>query len=69
MHGAKCCPSDKRISDIAKSISRGKVNVVEHSNKGRKRPSAKTEDATVWMHRYFHLVGDHMPHNNRITPS
>lgn len=40
--------------------------MLEHGNKGRKRPATKTEDACAWMHRYFTLVGDQMPHINRI---
>ena len=35
-------------------------------NKGKKRPTLKTEDARAWMERYFNLLGDHMPHIDQI---
>ena len=40
--------------------------MTEHGNKGKKRQNSKTEDACAWMQRYFTLLGDFMPHTNRI---
>lgn len=40
--------------------------MLEHGNKGRRRPAGRTQDAHAWMQRYFNLLGDHMPHNNHI---
>ena len=38
----------------------------EHGNKGKKRCNSKSSGAKAWMHRYFHLVGDKMPHVDQI---
>ena len=57
--------SPKRVSRVTKSISLGMVTS-EHGNKGKKRMNTKSESAKVWMSRYFHLVGDHMPHSNQL---
>lgn len=58
--------SEKRVSGIVSSISKGLLCSIEHGNKGKKRPAERSEDAVAWMKRYFHLIGDHMPHNNQI---
>lgn len=57
--------SPKRVSRVAKSVSLGMVTA-EHGNKGKKRINTKSEIAKAWMNHYFHLVGDHMPHNKQI---
>ena len=51
---------------ILTTLVTAESNVIQHGNKGKERPLVKTEDATAWMGRYFHLVGDHMPHNSQI---
>ena len=57
--------SEKRIGRVKKSVKEGQV-FVEHGNKGVRRPSVRAETAKAWMTRYFHLVGDKMPHNSQI---
>ena len=57
--------SEKQLSRISRNVARGLLNV-HHGNKGRKRNNTKSEVAKTWMERYFHLVGDKMPHNNQI---
>lgn len=55
----------KRVSRVFKSVSVGMVSA-EHGNKGKKRINTKSEIAHTWMNRYFHLVGDCMPHTNQL---
>ena len=57
--------SSKRVSSALKSASLGQV-IAEHGNKGKKRMNTKSENAKAWMQRYFHLIGDRMPHNSQI---
>lgn len=57
--------TSRRLARIKRSVSLGHIKI-EHGNKGVKRPSLRTEDATAWMRRYFHLIGDKMPHNRQI---
>ena len=40
--------------------------VIQHGNKGKQRSNTKSESVIAWMQRYFHLVGDKMPHNPQI---
>lgn len=35
-------------------------------NQGKRRMNTKKESATVWMERYFKLIGDKMPKNSQI---
>ncbi len=57
--------SSRRLSRLVKSVSDG-VLVAEHGNKGRRRSNTKSNSAKAWMTKYFHLVGDKMPHNSQI---
>jgi len=57
--------SERQLFRIAKSVSMGQVTT-EHGNKGKKRCNSKSSGAKAWMHRYFHLVGDKMPHVDQI---
>jgi len=57
--------SQRRVSRVLKSVSHGQV-VAQHGNKGKKRVNTKSQCAKTWMERYFHLVGDKMPHNSQI---
>ena len=57
--------SKKRITRMLKSASLGYITA-EHGNKGKKRSKMKTQNVTAWMERYFHLVGDKMPHKDQI---
>ncbi len=57
--------SHRRLMRVIKSVSAGQV-LVEHGNRGVKRPSLRAETARAWMARYFHLVGDKMPHNSQV---
>ena len=57
--------SSTRVRRMLKSVSFGQI-IAEHGNKGNRRVNTKSENAKAWMQRYFHLVGDKMPHNNQI---
>ena len=50
---------------LRKSVLKGQKEI-EHGNKGKKRSNTRTEGAKAWMTRYFHLVGDKMPHKDQI---
>ena len=56
--------SPKRVSSVLKAVTNGQ-KIVQHGNKGRTRCNSRTTGAKAWMERYFHLIGDKMPHNNR----
>ena len=49
------CVLQKTIYRIFTTLVTAESNVIQHGNKGKKRPLVKTEDATAWMGRYFHL--------------
>ena len=55
--------TQKQLSRISSNIAQGFLNV-RHGNNGRKRNNTKSDVAKTWMERYFHLVGDKMPHNS-----
>ena len=55
----------KRLDRVIRSISDGDISHT-HGNKGRKRKGTKSVPLTIWMERYFNLIGDKMPHNNQI---
>ena len=55
----------KAISRAIKSVLDGDV-MVEHGNKGQKKPTEKLENAKVWMTQYFKLIGDKMPTTGQI---
>ena len=57
--------STRRLSRIRKNASLGQVTI-QHGNLGRKRTTAKVEEAKVWMNRYFHLIGDKQPDKTKI---
>ena len=57
--------SPTRVRRMLKSVSFGQIRA-EHGNKGNRRVNTKSDNAKAWMQRYFHLVGDKMPHNNQI---
>lgn len=57
--------SGRKLTRVTRDVTRGLV-IVQHGNKGTKRNSVKTDTAKTWMERYFHLVGDKMPHNGQI---
>ena len=57
--------SPARLARLRKSVIKGQKEF-EHGNKGKKRSTTTTEGAKAWMARYFHLVGDKMPHKNQI---
>lgn len=57
--------SRKKLTRVTRDVARGLV-IVQHGNKGTKRNSVKIDTAKTWMERYFHLVGDKMPHNGQI---
>lgn len=57
--------SERKISRLVKSVSSGTL-VAEHGNKGKRRANTKSESAKAWMAKYFHLVGDKMPHKSQI---
>jgi hypothetical protein len=54
--------SPKRISRILKAVANGEKIVQQ----GKKRFNSKTTGVKAWMERYFHLIGDKMPHNNQV---
>ena len=56
---------EKQLSRISSNVAQGFLNV-QHGNKGRKRNNTTSDVAKTWMERYFHLVGDKMPHNDQI---
>ena len=59
--------NSKRLYRVIKSISEGNVSCENtHGNKGKKKKNTKSETTKIWMERYFHLIGDKMPHNNQI---
>ena len=58
--------SPKRVSLAMKVVKEGQISSLEHGNKGKKRPTLKTEDARAWMEKYFNMLGDHMPHIDQI---
>ena len=57
--------SPARFARLKKSVIKGQKEF-EHGNKGKKRFNTRTEGAKAWMTRYFHLIGDKMPHKNQI---
>ena len=57
--------SCRRVQRLMPSVQRCEC-IVEHGNKGRRRVCDRTEDARAWMERYFHLIGDKMPHNGQV---
>ena len=71
--GSKVCRTAFQIvySIPPKSLSRAITfvrngeRVVEHGNKGTKKPSEKVLNAMSWMSQYFKLVGDKMPNNEQ----
>ena len=58
--------SEKRVTGTVSSVSKELLCSIEHGNKGKNRPAERSEYAVAWMRRYFHLIGDHMSHNNQI---
>ena len=57
--------SSRQLSRVTNRVSLGQVTT-EHGNKGKRRYNAKSSGAKAWMDRYFHLIGDKMPHNNQV---
>ena len=57
--------SPKRVSRVLKAVTNGQ-KIIQHGNKGKKRCNSRSTGAKAWMERYFHLIGDKMPHNNQI---
>ena len=57
--------SRKKLARTTQDVAKGLISV-QHGNKGTKRNNVKSETAKTWMERYFHLVGDKMPHNGQI---
>ena len=57
--------SSRQLSRVTQCVSLGQVTT-EHGNKGKKRCNSKSSGAKAWMDRYFHLIGDKMPHNNQV---
>ena len=57
--------SPKRVSRVLKAVANGQ-KIIEHGNKGKKRCNSRSTGAKAWMERYFHLIGDKMPHNNQV---
>ena len=57
--------SERQLQRVSRNVASG-FTKVSHGNAGRKRTNAKSEIAKTWMERYFHLIGDKMPHNEQI---
>lgn len=57
--------SQRRVCRVLKLVALGQ-KAVEHGNKGKQKVNTKTENAKIWMERYFHLIGDKMPNSNQI---
>lgn len=55
----------RQLTRVTKCVSLGQVTT-EHGNRGKKRYNTKSSGAKAWMSRYFHLIGDKMPHNDQI---
>lgn len=55
--------SERRLDRIKSNLSSGNV---AHGNRGVKRPSIKSINASAWMNEYFLLMGDHMPDSDRV---
>lgn len=58
--------SMSRLQRAKKSVSQGQLLISQHGNTGRRKSTSAVEEATVWMERYFHLIGDKQPDKNRI---
>ena len=56
--------TERRLDRIKQN--RETSGTIVHGNRGMKRPSDKTFDASAWMNDYFSRMGDHMPDSNRI---
>ena len=49
------------LSRLQRAVSKGKLIVSRHGNRGKKRLTSTVEEAKIWMERYFHLIGDKQP--------
>lgn len=56
--------SERRLDRIKQNFAA--VGKIVHGNRGIKRPTTKSSDASAWMESYFSRMGDHMPDSNRI---
>ena len=56
----------RRLQRAKKAVSQGQLLVSQHGNTGRINSTLAVEEATIWMERYFHLIGVKQPDRNRI---
>ena len=67
-----CCEAFTSVLNISRKRYKSLHDQFKHGVlKYQRKPitwveSTKVSEATVWMNRFFHQIGDHMPHIQRI---